>query len=146
MERNTMQRLHEWLMPVIFSIVFCALAGFCNAAMDVVSFRYAKSVFVAQGNDTYFDPTKSWVNKWQLDAAGQPIPGKERFPGSSTVFVKFTDFWHLAKSGMICLMMLAVIAYRRAGAPPLHYFADFILCYMAFTGVFSLCFDFLLIR
>ena len=138
-------RLRAWFRPIALSLLFCALGGMSNAAMDKASFHYDRSVFSTLGDDGYFNPALSWKNKWQRDEKGEVIAGKERFPGASTVFVNLTDFWHLAKTGMLAAVMLAVVCYRRRASLTVH-IVDFALLYIAFTGTFSLFFDGLFVR
>ena len=70
------------------------LAAFFNSVMDVLQFRYSQSVFANQTkHESFLNPSISWRNKW---ANGDPAQG-EAYPGSSTVFVLFTDCWHLAQ-------------------------------------------------
>ncbi len=95
------------LVLAFFSVAMLACAAASNAVMDTLSFRYEKSVFAAVGMDqVWFNPKLSWRNKWK---GGDPASG-EAYPGSSTVFVAFTDAWHTFKSLTIFFVIAAVIA------------------------------------
>lgn len=74
--------------------------------MDVLQFRYAKSVFVTLPNQQWWDPKKSWTNKWKN---GDPRQG-EAFFLSSTMLVALTDAWHAAKTIMLQCISLAILA------------------------------------
>lgn len=88
------------------------IAGALNGIMDLIQFHYDNSKFKGL-NENYFNPKKSWVNKWKWVneyKGGYPIVvRKERFWGSSRWFVRFTDFWHLVKSFMILCIIASVI-------------------------------------
>ena len=95
------------------SAVVCLiiLAAFFNSLMDVLQFRYSRSVFPQEGvQQEFFDPDLSWRNKWKN---GNPEEG-EAYPGSSTVFVLFTDAWHLFQFLMFsCFnLIILVLAHR----------------------------------
>lgn len=134
-----------YLKPIRYVLLCLAAAGALNAAMDTVSFHFDRSVFSYLHHDSYFNPQISWVNKWAVDESGKPVPGVDRYWESSRLFVVLTDFWHLAKSLMIGCIMLAVICYRRETARSPIALADFILCYAAFTGSFTVFYDCILV-
>ena len=95
------------------SAVVCLiiLAAFFNSLMDVLQFRYSKSVFPQEGvKREFFDPDLSWRNKWKNGNAEEG----EAYPGSSTVFVLFTDAWHLFQFLMFsCFnLIILVLAHR----------------------------------
>tara|TARA_R100000700_G_C3136439_1_gene119737 strand:+ start:186 stop:578 length:393 start_codon:yes stop_codon:yes gene_type:complete len=92
----------------MISLVLVMLAGFCNAVMDIIQFKYNQSIFAKYPSlDQWANPMRSWRNKWK---DGNPQLG-ERFPFSSTVFVWVTDLWHFAQSFMITFFVLAAIFY-----------------------------------
>lgn len=88
------------------AILALILAAGCNAVMDVLSFRYDRSVFAACPARQWLDPRLSWRNKWQ---AGDPAQG-EAFPLSSTALVAVTDAWHCAKALMLLALCLTILA------------------------------------
>ncbi len=103
-----MKAVKGFILPALFVV----LAACFNASMDKVQFHYTKSIF-AEWKDKarFFNPAISWENKWKN---GDPDQG-ERFWGSSTIFVSFTDFWHLAKKGMLTCLALALAFMPAAG-------------------------------
>ncbi len=80
-------------MEEVLAITFLALSGVFKAFTDKISFHYDKSFF-RKWNPKFWDPRISWRNKY---AEGE-FPLKEKFFGSSTVFVCFTDGWHLLRA------------------------------------------------
>jgi hypothetical protein len=61
--------------------------------MDVLQFHYMRSLFKDFKNNIFWDPEISWRNKYKK---GDPKEGP-KFNGSDTLFVGFTDGWHLFK-------------------------------------------------
>jgi hypothetical protein len=90
---------------IIIVILLFMSGAFFNSIMDVLQFRYEKSIFKNNVNQQFFNPKISWRNKWK---DGDPEKG-EAYPGSSTVFVLFTDAWHLAQFLMFTCFEVAVI-------------------------------------
>jgi hypothetical protein len=90
---------------IIIVILLFMSGAFFNSIMDVLQFRYEKSIFKNNVNQQFFNPKISWRNKWK---DGDPEKG-EAYPGSSTVFVLFTDAWHLAQFFMFTCFEAAVI-------------------------------------
>ena len=138
------------------AIMFVAYAGMCNAAMDSVAHKYHTSIWANFEKPEYYNPAISWKNKWKLDKEGKPIVGKERYFGSSTFLVRFTDFWHLAKSCTIFFLLLSVVLYGYRNAryaversrqdtiiyirrgTLLIFASHFVLLYLTFTITFEL--------
>ena len=79
---------------IIFGILLLCLGGVSEAIMDKINFHYDTSIFIDLKNQDFFNPRLSWRNKYKKN---QLIP---KFPGSTTVFVAWTDCWHLAKMFM----------------------------------------------
>jgi hypothetical protein len=69
------------------------LAGACDGTAETLKFHYDrfKAVF-PKANDQYWNENKSWGNKYANGACG-----KEKFWGSSTVFVWTTDGYHMMR-------------------------------------------------
>ena len=96
---------------LISLLILLLLAAFFNSIMDVLQFRYSQSIFANQTkHESFLNPSVSWRNKW---ADGDPAQG-EAYPGSSTVFVLFTDCWHLAQFLMFtCFeVIILLLLYR----------------------------------
>ena len=95
-------------MSMIVVVVLVAIAGAANAVMDKLVFHYNKSIFSKLPS---WNPNESWKNKWKLDSEGNPIPGKERFPLSSTALVFLTDAWHFFQFVMLSAFTIAILIY-----------------------------------
>jgi len=80
-------------MWAIVGLIFVAIAAASEAVMDIIQFHYEESVF-AKRNPNFWNPAISWDNKYEK---GEPKLGP-RFLGSTSIFVMFTDAWHLFKS------------------------------------------------
>lgn len=80
---------------ITISILCAIIAGIARAVSNKIVFHYRSSVFRYRD---WFNPEKSWRNKWKLvDGNPLKVNGKlvERYPGSSTIFVLFTDAFHI---------------------------------------------------
>lgn len=81
-------------------------------------------------NRQFYDPIVSWKNKWKN---GDVTQG-ERFPGSSTVFVGVTDWYHLANEGnkysLLSGGMILTIGERK---PFWHYALKFASATVAYS-------------
>lgn len=80
-------------MILLLSILLFILAGISEGVMDTLQFHYHTSKFSNFKNHLFWDPHRSWRNKYKN---GNPEEG-ERFPFSTTLLVGFTDAWHLFK-------------------------------------------------
>ena len=78
---------------ILIGLFLIILSGIAEAIMDKLQFHYDTSIFTKFKNQRFWYPGFSWMNKWK---GGDPKNG-ERFLGSSTIFVGFTDAWHLFK-------------------------------------------------
>jgi len=70
------------------------VSGLAEGMMDWLQFRL--NVCHPMYKDQFWSPDYSWKNKWNIDPATGRILG-EKFFLSSTLFVGFTDGWHLMK-------------------------------------------------
>lgn len=96
------------MINLLIVAILVTTAGIANAVMDKLQFHYSKSIF---SNKPTWNPKKSWENKWKRDENGDPIPGKEKFPLSSTALVFLTDAWHFFQFVMLSCFTLAIIIY-----------------------------------
>lgn len=121
----------------MISIILVVLAGIFNACMDVLYYRWKICIF-NKCNENWFNPNKSYINKWKN------VNGirKERFLGSSTVFVFLTDFWHLLKFLMILAFAFAIIFYHPITQ---YWWLDLIILYCSFTIPFEIFFSKILV-
>lgn len=91
----------QYIAPAAFAFTAGAFQGTNEAIMH--HYSGFKNRF-PNANDDFWDPRKSWKNKWRLDESGDIIYDDkgnpvERFWLSSTAFVPFTDGYHLTDSG-----------------------------------------------
>lgn len=105
-------------------IVLFILAALSKAIKDLISHNYEKSIFFKY-NNLFWDPSVSWKNKYK---EGKKELG-EKFLGSSTIFVMFTDAWHLF--GMFERIFLII------GAFICKSMISLLLLYILFVVVFS---------
>lgn len=119
-------------------LILLVIAGISNAVMDVLRFRYNKSIFLNFRNQNWWNPTISWRNKWK---DGDPEKG-EKFWGSSRWFVRFTDAWHFFQGLMFTCFFLSIIFY----IPTFNMVIDFIIMYVIFTTTFEIFFKKIFIK
>jgi len=89
---------------IILALISWALAAVCNAVMDVVAFKFKRSVF-RELNPFWWNPAKSWKNKYK----GREPGNGPAYAGSTTVLCFTTDAWHLFQFGMTLFMALSFI-------------------------------------
>jgi len=94
---------------MLIFILYLILIGFFNAIMDVLKDAFDISIF-KNWNKKFWNPNISFRNKWKYDQNGLKVG--EKFKGSSTVFVMFTDGWHIAKFFMWVFVILSMISYQ----------------------------------
>jgi hypothetical protein len=127
------------ILLTILGLVFVAASSVAEAIMDKIQFHYDKSIF---SNDkykqTFWDPTKSWVNKWKDSSAKD-----ERFLGSSSIFVFTTDAWHLFKffRNTFLFIGLPLLSFGS-----INVILAAILARIIYGLVFTICFNKLLIK
>lgn len=80
-------------MVYLYTILLVLFYYVMKAIMDKITHHWSTSIFsnLPEKFHQFCNPSHSWRNKWKN---GEKSDG-ERFLGSSTVFVMFTDLWHL---------------------------------------------------
>lgn len=78
-------------MEIIGLLILPILYGFFEGLMDKINFHYDSSRFSNYQNQSFFNPTISWKNKYKEDLK------TPKFKGSTTWLVFTTDAWHLFK-------------------------------------------------
>ena len=112
----------------MWAIVFIAVYALCNSVMDALNFNFSKSIFNSKKlNANFWNPQISWRNKYKDN---DPSKG-DRFFLSSTLFVGFTDAWHLFKQTGLISLGLAIVLYN----PIVNLWVDFLLLQLV-RGVF----------
>ena len=76
---------------VIVILILVIIYSTAKGISDVLSFRYDRSVFKDSKRKQWLDPRVSHVNKYKNGLKDQG----EKFFGATTVFVMFTDAWHM---------------------------------------------------
>jgi hypothetical protein len=102
-------------------LALLALAAVANACMDALWSRFSRSVFKNQ-DPKWWNPNVSW--QYQPLYLGYRI-----------------DAWHLAKTGMVGFIALAIVLYK-----PLLGWYDVLLAGVVWNAVFELFYSKLLIR
>jgi hypothetical protein len=121
--------MFEILAPAFILI----LAGICKAVSDTLADHPDQSIFPGS-----WDKDDNWRNKWK---AGDPTKG-EAFPGSSTLFVAFTDAWHFSNAIQYTCFILAIVLYF----PVYGWWIDAIILKVIFTGTFEVFYRWILIK
>jgi hypothetical protein len=124
------------------SIILLVFAGMCNAAMDVLRYRWNTSIFKDWKAQNWINPSIAWHNKWNID---QKLLGRESKLLDkifSTTLVWVTDFWHFAKMCMLAAIMFAIVFYN----PIINWWTDVLILYFSFTVTFELFFSKIFIR
>ena len=91
-------------MTIILILTCWALAATCNAVMDILAFKFKRSIFKNM-NAQYWNPAKSWRNKYKNKMAYQG----SAFPGSTTTLSFVTDAWHLFQFLSNSFLALSVV-------------------------------------
>jgi hypothetical protein len=121
----------------MITCVFLILAAIFKAIFDTLQFHYYESIFskLSQG---WWNPEISWKNKWK---DGDNTKG-EKFFGSSSFLVMFTDAWHFFQHMMLACFMLSIVCYNNI----FNVYIDFLIYYIIFTIIFELFFTYIFIR
>lgn len=119
----------------MISLPFVIVAALCKSIMDKCQFHYSESVF---NKLKWFNPAESWRNKWKQ---GDKSKG-EAFLGSSTIFVMFTDAWHLFGSIQRLMWIFAIVLYK----PTINWWADGMILMASHMIVFHVLFTYAFAR
>lgn len=104
----------------MIALVFIFVAGFARGLAELLAFRHDRSLFSGARPDSFFG-SKSDIRKYKYDkqtlrevlATGTwyertfDLDYKEAFPGSTTIFVSFTDGFHFSNFIMRCSLTAA---------------------------------------
>lgn len=100
--------------------------------MDKLQFHYSSSIFKDSPYKNFLDPSISWKNKYK----DNDLKKSEKFPGSTTIFVAFTDAWHLMQMVFLTSLFAAITLHTPLGSPLI----DFLLLRLVFGIVFETTF------
>lgn len=125
--------------------MFSVISGFAKAICDLSEENNLKFY-----NKIFWIKDFSWINKYKLDSLNRPIRinGKyvEKFWGSTTIFVLFTDAWHLF--GFIERIAL-IISFTIVGflvSISLYYLFGLLINYIIFISVFHIFYTYKILR
>ena len=91
----------------IIVFVLLVIAGGLNGIMYLLQFHFYRSIF-SKYKSSFWNPQRSWENKWKWDRTGNKTVMVEKFWGSSRWFVWTTDAWHLIKFFMIKVIFIII--------------------------------------
>lgn len=112
----------------MMAFAFSLWAGYFVAVMDTLSFHFKKSIYEDKKNQQWWNPLKSWQNKYSsLD----PLIRKKILK-YIPIPVAVTDAWHAAKSlSLTCLF--AAIGYALYNGVVINWWADALICRACFA-------------
>ena len=102
-------------LAIVLAATFSIFSGISKAVCDTAasSFYRSKLYRAFKLDPNFWDKGSSWMNKWK---DGDKKKG-EAFLGSSTVFVIFTDGWHLTDFLRDAFFVLSFYALMFSGLP-----------------------------
>ena len=130
-------------VSLIFASIFIVLGGAAKGVLNIIQHKYKASIF-ADKNELFWNPKKSWINKWDEKRYSNGF--KEKFWGSSTIFVFVTDAWHFFQ--FIAYNFLAIGVFL-IGSADLLMIIKAILLVLAlglYKGVFELFYKYILVK
>lgn len=131
---------------IIISVLCAIIAGVARAVSNKIIFHYRSSVFRYK---EWFNPDKSWRNKWKLEN-GNPkvVNGKkvERYFGSSTIFVLFTDAFHLFEFIFRITFATSFIMATLLLSKSVWFAFSYLIDYLIFAGTFHIFFTYFFTR
>lgn len=120
----------------MISLIFMTLSGACKAVIDCNLFHHDTSIFKGKA---FFNSNESWKLKYKN---GDKAQG-ERFFLSSTVFVGFTDSFHLfsmINSFLICAAIVLYSPITPIKIKALSILVDFVILKVAHQTTFHVLF------
>lgn len=120
----------------MISFILIALSALFNALMDVSQFHYSNSIFTKFNKPMYFNGEISWKSKYRDWDGGDRRRRKWIF-GLFNLPVAFTDFWHLAKSMMVILFVLAIILYSPVFGMLIDFFVLGVIWNLVFLAFYN---------
>lgn len=97
--------------------------------------RWTGRYFSNSGRNKYGEgyPLDNWYYRFFK------IPHRERFPGSATIFVTFTDFYHLSQAVFKVCLCLAIAFHK----PFFNWWIDAIIFWSIFSVTFAIFYNLL---
>ena len=123
---------------MIINIILFILYFVFKSIADKISFHFRSSIFskLPTKYHNFLNPSESWRNKWKN---GDKIDG-EKFIGSSTIFVMFTDLWHLINFFQYIIIASLVVLNTQ---PILHPILDIGIYLIIGLSIFELLFSYI---
>lgn len=151
---------------VIIVMILSVVSASCSAMIDKINFHYNKSIFSKFSNQLYWNPSKSWINKWKHeDVYCMPVeyrhwyyfglyktPYRERFIYSSTILVFLTDGFHTIKFIMnTAIQLIIAICLYNCGIEFYHpgvlmFLLLFVIIKIIYNFIFYILFDIILVK
>ena len=128
---------------IIVSFILLALSSICNSVMDTITHHYDTSIFKDIKNRAWWDPNKSWRNKYLFL---NPQYGRVKWKVLGFLInkpVQITDAFHFFKMWMIILFCGSIVCALYACITLVWWhFPLFLLGYgTTWNMVFSLFYD-----
>ena len=109
---NCCQSYSQQKGKFIFKSTAVFLSGMSDGFNQSLLFRYQTVKEEFNLNDQFWNPDISWRNKWKN---GDFTQG-EKFLGSSTIFVGFTDGYHMTRmisQGLLCTSIVINLSEKK---------------------------------
>lgn len=90
------------LLILLCGIILISIAGYSESIMDTIMFHYKRSKFVKKTKQIFWNPKKSWKNKYKEDLK------TPKFFLSTTLLVFLTDAWHRFKFYRTSLLFITL--------------------------------------
>lgn len=127
------------LFTAIIATIILVISAISEAIIDIISHNYYKSVFKYFKNPGFWNPDWSWRNKYKY---GDKTFG-EKFKYSTTIFVCFTDAWHLFKVISKVTLMTSLLLLGAAFGLNVYLLPIFIMSKIIHQSVFHLFYTYL---
>ncbi len=115
------------------------ISGLAEGMMDWLQFRLQMSPAHRMYKNNFWNPARSWMNKWKFNEERLVIG--EKFFLSSTLFVGFTDGWHLMKLVRNLFMFSGILLIAICDMTVSEAIVNVILSRITFGVGFSLSFS-----
>lgn len=132
---------YTFICIVILLVTFAAIA---NASMDVLQFKYDKTIFKKLKNQNWWNPKFSHLNKYKNN---DPSQGP-KFWGSTTYFVFFTDAWHFSQFIFLTSYQLAILFSMNIAINFLwwHWIVGYLFFKFIFGAIFKFFYSYVFIK
>jgi len=119
----------------ILSVIFFALAAIGSAMMNTLQFHWYKFRWKDKVNDQWWNPNKSWRNKY-ID--GDPKKGL-KYKGIWGWMSNFLDAWHTFKMVSIFLVSFSILCFDFNNR---FFFDTYLLNQVVWLAIFGVAWNF----